>query len=243
MRDPRKYERDCEERPLREVFRAELSEIALTLGVGLALVAILAIGVFVLPAKARAAEWSPPQYNCIPTVSDFDHAYRIRDAIAAAVWWCDMPEGLYTWSVAGTVPGGITPKTQADALLAIAGKDPGELLKRVVVRDHTPSEAELVAQIELSHAPRCYVVGTAATAAVLTANAQGAIGAAKLDAQGVGVRVAVGAPVACYDRLAKETAKRYCSAATLTDTKGRRVEPETWIACKIERAPAAGWDP
>jgi len=215
---------------------------------GLLLVAavLVAIGLLLKPGRAGSAEsapWQPPEFRCFPPISDYDHAYRIQDAVAAIVWWCDMPDGLYTFWVAGTVPGGITPKTQADALLEIAGKDPAELIKRVVVREPTPSEMELATQIQLSHAPRCYVTGTAATAAVLTANAQGTISAAKLDTQGVTVRVPVGVPVACWDRLAKETAKRYCSAETLTDTKGRRVEPETWVPCKIERAPAAGWPP
>jgi hypothetical protein len=200
---------------------------------------LVVIGLLMRPAEA--AEWSPPEYRCVPSISDYDHAFRIEGAVAALVWWCDLPDGLYHNWVAGTVPGGITPKTQADALLQIAGKDPAEILNRVVVRESTPSEVELVDKIELSHAPRCYVTGTAATAAVLTANAQGTISDAKLDAQGVTVRVPVGAPVSCDHRLAKETAKRYCSAATLSDTKGRRVAAETWAPCKIERAPAGGW--
>lgn len=198
-------------------------------------------GVWLWCSRADAAEWTPPHLSCIPTLSDFDHAYRIKDAVVAGVWWCDQPDGLQTFWVSGTAPGAITPKTQAEALLQIAGKDPEELLKRVVIRESTPSEMELVAQIEIAHAPHCYVIGTAATAAVLTQTAQGTLGPPKQDAAGVGKRVAVAAPVGCNYRLAKETLKRYCSAENLTDTKGRRIEGDAWVSCKIERAPAAGW--
>jgi hypothetical protein len=202
---------------------------------------LVMLGVLLERANAAESAWQPPEFRCIPTVSDYDHAYRIRDAVAALVFWCDLTDGLHTYWVAGALPGGVTPKTQAEALRQIAGKDPAELLRRFVVRESTPSEMELVAEIEIAHAPRCYVIGTSITAGVLTANAQGTISTAKLDAQGVGIRVAVGAPVACEERLAKETLKRYCKADNLTDTKGRRVGEGGYIACKIERAPADGW--
>lgn len=201
------------------------------------------LGLLMYARTVSAAEWSPPQYSCIPTLTDFDHAYRIKDAVVAGVFWCDQPDGLQTFWVSGTTPGAITPKTQADALLQIAGKDPEELLERVVVRASTPSEMELVAQIEIAHAPHCYLTGTSGTAAVLTQTAQGTLGPPKLDAAGVGIRVAVGTPVGCNYRLAKETLKRYCSAENLTDSKLRRIEGDAWSACKMERAPAAGWGP
>lgn len=228
---------DPPEMPWLKADGGALMKIALTT---LALLALELAAIWAL-RPAQAAEQYPVDLKCVPSVSDYDHAYMIEGAVAALVWWCDQPDGLYTGWVAGTVPGGITPKTQADALLEIGGKDPGELLRKIIVREATPSEMELVARIEIAHSPRCYVTGTAATAAVLTASAQGTLGEPKLDSAGVGVRVAVGAPVGCQDRLAKETAKRYCGASTLTDSKGRLVAAETWVACKIERAPREGW--
>lgn len=190
---------------------------------------------------ARADEWTPPDHPCTPTLSDYHHAYAIEGGVVAAVWWCDQPAGLETRWISGTAPGAITPMTQAQALIAIAGSDPLELLKKAIVRESTPSEMALVVKIELAHQPHCYVIGTAATAAVLTQTAQGTLGPPKLDAAGVGIRVVVAAPVGCNYRLAKETSKRYCSAENLTDTKVRRIEGDAWIACKIERAPAGGW--
>jgi hypothetical protein len=215
----------------------------------------LVTGVFVLMlmelltlwlVAAHAGDWTPADQPCTPTVSDYDHAYQIDGAVAAFVWWCDQPDGLHTRFIAGTAPSTIGAKEQAEflgklAMLQLSGTDPLELIKRAIVREPTPAELEVVAKIEIAHAPHCYVVGTAATAPVLTQTAQGTLGPAKLDASGVGIRVPVGVPVSCADRLAKETLKRYCSAATLTDTKGRRVEGEGFVACKIERAPSQGW--
>jgi hypothetical protein len=243
-RDPRKYERDCGPEPEETRIVATLRDIAMVFILALILLAAFAALMFLPPAHAD--EWTPADQPCTPTVSDYDHAYQIDGAVAAAVWWCDQPDGLYTRFIAGTSPSTIGAKEQGEflaklAMLQLSGTDPLELIKRVIVREATPAEAELVAKIEIAHAPHCYVIGTAATAAVLTQTAQGTLGPAKLDAAGVGIRVPVGAPVSCADRLAKETLKRYCSAATLTDTKGRRVEAETWVACKIERAPAGGW--
>lgn len=201
------------------------------------------LGVLLWCNRAAAQAWLPPDQPCTPGLSDYDHAYKIEGAVVAAVWWCDMPAGVETRWVSGTAPGAITPQTQANALLTISGTDTLELIKRLIVRPSTPSEMELVAKIEVSHAPHCYVTGTAATAAVLTQTVQGTLGPAKLDTAGVGIRVAVAAPVGCNYRLAKETAKRYCSAENLTDSKLRRIQGDAWVACKIERAPAAGWAP
>lgn len=206
-------------------------------------IALIAIGLLLMWARPAHAEevWVKPDLPCTPGLSDFARASGSQGLVAAGVWWCDLPDGLhmryatYTFGSASELLGAM------EAAFSSGGEDIGPEILKFWRRPPTAAEMEVVTRIELKHQPHCYVVGSAATAAVLVSTAQGTIGAAKMDAAGVGIRAAVAAPVSCYGRLAKETVKRYCAAENLTDTKGRRIDGDAWVACKIERAPGGGW--
>ena len=200
---------------------------------------LIVLGLLLRAGAAKGEEWTKPDLPCTPGLSDFARAHGAEGLVVAGVFWCDLPDGLHTRYATYTF-GSVSQMVTALTSFQSGGEDIGPQILKFWIRAPTPAEMEVVAKVEIAHAPRCYVVGTAATAAILTSNAQGFISTAKLDASGVGIRVTVAAPLSC-DRLAKETSKRYCNAATLTDTKARRVEGDAWAPCKIERAPAGGW--
>lgn len=221
--------------PERAVIRAE-SRALLTLAVmTLVMLAIEALLLFAWPAQAE--EWTPPDLPCVPTVSDFEHGFRVQGNTFAIVWWCDDETGLLTRWYTGTAP---APVTQAAAAVALAGRDPDTFLQTAFKRDSTSAEMELVRAVEEVREPRCYVIGSGATAAVITETAQHTAGPAKLDAAGVAVRIPVGQRVQCMSRIAKED-KRYCDVYRSPDSKQRLIEGEAFALCKIERAPAEGW--
>lgn len=189
--------------------------------------------------SARADEWKQPELPCIPTVSDYDTYYRVDGKTFAIVWWCDIADGLYTrwWTaqIGGNSPG------VAD-VLRLAGRDPDTFAAQAYRRESTPTELDLVKLIEIANAPRCYVVGTGKTTAVLTSTAQHAISQAKRDAAGTTIYIEAGKRVACLSRLPKEAAKRYCEVRGSIDAKGRLIEGDAWAPCRIERSPSEGWE-
>lgn len=191
--------------------------------------------------KATAEDWTPPDHPCIPTVSDYDHAYKVEGAAFAVLWWCDEEDGLYTRWFTGTVPGAVTPETQAAAIVQLAGKDPFDFLQRAYKRPSSPSEMELVNQLQAERGPRCYVQAAGKTTAVLTSTAQYTISTPLKDEQGVTVSIAANTPVACVSRLPKELTKRYCNCIAATDTKGRAIVGDAWVLCRMVKAPAEGW--
>lgn len=202
---------------------------------------LVAFGLGLLMAQSvKAEDWRAPDLPCVPTVSDYEHGYKIEGAAFAIVWWCDDDTGLLTRWYTGTAPGAVTPASQAAALVSLAGRDPEAFLAAAFKRESTPSEMELVRAVEAQREPRCYVTGTGSTAAVVTGTAQHAVGPAKLDATGVAVRIPVGQRVQCMSRLAKEP-RRYCEVTSAPDSKQRLIEGEAFAACKIERAPKDGW--
>lgn len=190
---------------------------------------------------AHAQEYQPPDLPCIPTVSDFDTFYQSRGQTFAIVWWCDLADGIHTryWTTSGPA------KTEGERIISdtlrLAGRDPYAFTLKAYKRDSTPTELELVLDIEATHAPRCYVVASGKTTAVLTSTAQHTIGPAKKDAVGVGIAIAAGTGITCVDRLSKEPDKRYCNAIGATDSKQRKIEGDAWVPCRLERAPTEGW--
>ncbi len=205
--------------------------------------AILFVAILWLGGAARAADvplWTKPNVKCVPTVTDFDHWVEFRDGLFAVVWWCSLDDGLYTnWFT-----GRLDPQGGQDAgvkALAIAGRDP-IALERFMVRASSDAELAIVRDVEYRHGPRCYVAGAAKTAAVVTGTAQHMAGTPKLDAAGVGIRLAVGTPVTCVERLSKEPEKRYCAVTGATDAKGRPIAEDAFALCRIEKAPTEGWE-
>lgn len=188
--------------------------------------------------RASAEEWQPPELPCIPTVSDYDTYYRVEGKTFAIVWWCDLADGLYTrwWTaqIGASSPG-------VAEVLRLAGRDPDTFAAQAYKRESTAAEMRLVKEIEMTHAPRCYVVGSGKTTALLTSTAQHTISVAKRDAAGTTISIAAGQQVACMSRLPKELAKRYCEVRGSMDTKQRLIEGDAWAACRIERAPIEGW--
>lgn len=200
----------------------------------LGLVGLLAI----VADRALAEDWSRPELKCLPTVTDYDRYGEVRNGLFAVLWWCDVDDGLYThWYTGRVLPQ--RPDIVAETI-KLAGRDPLKL-EQLMTRASTAAETALRLDIEAAHAPRCYVIGGAATAAVITETAQHTAGAAKLDSAGVGIRIKVGTGVMCQDRIAKELDKRYCNVGGATDSKARVIDGDAWAACKIERAPVEGW--
>src|SRR5262245_57674017 len=98
--------------------------VALLLALGMLLL-IFVLGYCV--ERAHADEWTPPDQPCTPTVSDFHHAYEVSGNIAAAVWWCDLPDGLHMRWISGTAPSGSSAAAQLLSGLAavqLSGTDP-----------------------------------------------------------------------------------------------------------------------
>lgn len=191
-----------------------------------------------LASRAMAEDWQAPDLPCIPTVSDYDTYYRVEGKTFAIVWWCDLAEGLYTrwWTaqIGSASPG------PAD-VLRLAGRDPWTFAQQAYSRESTPTELELVKQIEISQAPRCYVTGSGKNTAVLTSTSQHAISQPKRDGAGTTIYIPVGQRVACLSRLPKEPDKRYCEVSGSIDSKLRLIEGDAWAPCRIEKAPLDGW--
>lgn len=193
----------------------------------------LIIGLVAWPSKARSDE--PPKPSCY--FDHIDYRYDVDDPWDAIVWWCDTASGLeenYRTGEIGSLK-------EFMFRIGAEGRDLWQADRQVFVRASNAAELVVVARIENLGEPRCVFSGTAKTTQVLSKALDGAIGPARTDAAGKPLRwpTAPDRP-SCWEWV-KEGSKRWCSVTGLLDTMGRPIGPDSYVACRVETAPAEGW--
>lgn len=205
------------------------------------LLALLLVEVALLIALLRPAHADEPFTLDTPScyLGAIDYRYVLADGADAIVWWCATPSGLERNYRAGEV-GGIR-----EFLFRIggAGKDLYAADKQIFIRAPSDAEDAVARRIEDAGEPRCYAQGTGKSQQVYTrlpGSAEPTLGPAQVDASGKVVYFETGTRVVCWSWITAG-AKRYCSVAGDTDTKGRTLDPGSFALCRIELAPDEGW--
>jgi hypothetical protein len=181
-------------------------------------------------------DWVLPPADCYPNSDDFDYRYHVGDGPDAIIWWCDSPHGLQLNVRTGNYGNGDDSKV----LAAIReGGDSFAIDQAAFRRSGTPQELAMVWELQRRYQPRCFSESSGTTAQVYSSTADSKLGAPRLDKDDDGLHVASDWVVACGWRLHEE--QRYCLASNLSSTKGELVPLDSWVACRIERAPLQGW--
>ena len=181
-------------------------------------------------------DWVLPPANCYPNLDDFDYRYRIDDGPDAIIWWCDDPEGLQLNFRTGNYGNARDSKV----LNAIrSGGDSFAIDQAAFHRTNTQQELDMIWDLQRRYQPRCFPESSTETAQVFASTTENKVGAPRFDKDYEVLSIARDWVVACGWRLAEE--QRYCLVSNLSSSKGELVPLDSWVACRIERAPLQGW--
>jgi hypothetical protein len=181
-------------------------------------------------------DWVLPPADCYPNSDDFDYRYRIDEGPDAIIWWCDSPEGLKL----NVRTGNYGNARDSKVLSAIrSGGDSFAIDQAAFHRSSTPQELAMIWELQRRYQPRCFPESASPTAQVYSSTSENKIGEPRLDQAHDGLLIASDWVVACGWRLAEE--QRYCLVSNLNSIKGELVPLDSWVACRIERAPPQGW--
>lgn len=206
---------------------------------------LLTTGLLMYVRHAAADEpWQLTPPSCYPIVSTLtgtliDARPMMRDGTDAGVWWCDVPDGIEENYRIGEY-GGICERCFRLAISSL--RDLFQLDRVTFNRPATTDEfMQLVAKADRLYEPRCAYAGTGLTTQVLGKNLDGTIGPARTDAVGKTIRWYTKPNVpSCYQWI-RSGSKRWCTVTGRTDTAGREIGPDSYVACRIELAPKQGW--
>jgi hypothetical protein len=202
---------------------------------------LIAIGLLMFARHSAAAEpFALPKPSCypIPLVSAglIDARLQMRAEADVGIWWCETPTGMEEHYRAGNFGRPCEECFRVDITVSQLWDMDRAAFRRAI----TAAESEQLALAESLYEPRCAIdAGTAAATGVRDWTAEG-MGVIRLDDKGVQIRIDTTKRASCYDWRV-QAGKRYCSVAGLEDTKGRELDSNSFVACRIERAPAAGW--
>lgn len=205
---------------------------------------LIGLGLLLYARHARADDaWQLPPASCYPVVSELtgtliDARPLMRDGVDVGIWWCDTASGIEENYRVGEY-GGICERCFRAAIQSLW--DLYQLDRVTFNRPVTQAESLLVAKAEQLYEPRCAYAGSAKTTQVLSKDMDGTIGLARLDAAGRLIRWATQPDRPSCDQWIVAGAKRWCSVTGLSDTAGREIGPDSYVACRIERAPSEGW--
>ncbi len=181
-------------------------------------------------------DWVLPPADCYPNSDDFDYRYRIDEGPDAIIWWCDGAEGLQL----NFRTGNYGSATDSKVLNSIrTGGDSFAIDQAAFHRANTAQELAMIWELQRRYQPRCFPESSAATAQVYSSTADNKVGEPRFDKDHDTLSVSRDWVVACGWRLAEE--QRYCLVSNLSSTKGELVPLDSWVACRIERAPPQGW--
>ena len=187
-------------------------------------------------SPGRNGDWVLPPAECYPNLDDFDFRYRIDDGPDTIIWWCDAPEGLQLNFRTGNYGNARDSKV----LTAIrSGGDSFAIDQAAFQRTNTQQELDMIWELQRRYQPRCFSESSAATAQVYSSTPENKVGSPRIDKDLDSMSIARDGAVACGWRLAEE--QRYCLVSNLSSVKGELLPLDSWVACRIERAPADGW--
>lgn len=209
---------------------------------------LIAIGLLLYARHASADDaWQLPRASCYPIVSELTGTLIeakpvMREGTDAIVWWCHTATGIEEDYRVGEL-GGPCEKAFRKAVTSLDIAALWSIDSVCFTRPALADELALVTRAEQLYEPRCAYAGTAHATQVLSKAMDGAIGPVRMDGAGRVIRWAT-APdrPSCYQWIVAGS-KRWCSVTGLTDTMGREIGPDSYVACRIERAPAEGWKP
>jgi hypothetical protein len=181
-------------------------------------------------------DWVLPPADCYPNLDDFDYRYRIDDGPDTIIWWCDVPQGLQLNFRTGNYGNARDSKV----LTAIrSGGDSFAIEQAAFQRTNTQQELDSIWDLQRRYQPRCFAESSAATAQVYSSTSDNKVGAPRIDKDLESMSIGRDGAVACGWRLAEE--QRYCLVSNLSSVKNELLPLDSWVACRIERAPEEGW--
>jgi hypothetical protein len=181
-----------------------------------------------------------PIYNALNRTV-IDYRVDMRAELDVLVWYCDTPEGMEENYRVGSFGNPCEQCFRED----ITSVDQLYVLdKGAFRRPLKEAETTKLAAVESRYEPRCTVFSDAKTTGVRGVDSARKITAAKLDEAGKKVSIDVAtAKASCWSwvRARAGYAERYCSVRGQTDTAGRVLGADSYVPCRMAKAPAAGW--
>jgi hypothetical protein len=186
--------------------------------------------------------------NCYPIISSafrsvIDVRLDMGGELDALIWYCDADTGLEENYRVGSYGSPCDECFKQDVKSLTVDKL-YELDRAAFSRPLKEAEQDKVEMLEKLYEPRCLMSATSVTTGVRMRNLDGTLGAVRVDDVGAKVSITVAtAKPSCWQwiRAKAGDAVRYCSVTGQKDTLGREIGLDSYVQCKIAKAPAAGW--